>query len=443
MKNKACEGTPSEISAPSLFESPAYKRSRKAYLLECLFEYFVSMIVSGVFLAKLLTSIGMSDAMTGIISSFVSLAFVIQFLSVFVAQRIINTKRFVMIFYMASRLLFMLLYLVPFLPFAAKYKQVVTIVCILLAYFGYYFVSTMLYKWCNSFVDPNHRARYSAGKEKISLLSGMVVSLALGYAMDAFEASDNLYGGFLFAAIAILIFAICDFICLLLIKGEIRTPIDKEQTPSIREVFQNTLCNRGFVNVVILTVLYNAAVYTVNGFMGTYYIRELAFTVAQVQLLTTAGNLLRFFVSGSFGKYSDKRSFARGVELALIILSIGVASVIFSTPATRLLVIAYILLYSVSMAGLNQNLMNITYSYVDSRYFVQASALKNSIGGLCGFGASLLASRLLAFVQKNGNMLFGLHVYGQQVLAVISALLFVAAILFTHLVIDKQRVMKQ
>ena len=301
----------------------------------------------------------------------------------------------------------------------------------------------MLYKWCNSFVDPNHRARYSAGKEKISLLSGMVVSLALGYAMDAFEASDNLYGGFLFAAIAILIFAICDFICLLLIKGEIRTPIDKEQTPSIREVFQNTLCNRGFVNVVILTVLYNAAVYTVNGFMGTYYIRELAFTVAQVQLLTTAGNLLRFFVSGSFGKYSDKRSFARGVELALIILSIGVASVIFSTPATRLLVIAYILLYSVSMAGLNQNLMNITYSYVDSRYFVQASALKNSIGGLCGFGASLLASRLLAFVQKNGNMLFGLHVYGQQVLAVISALLFVAAILFTHLVIDKQRVMKQ
>ncbi|MBO7341799.1 MAG: MFS transporter, partial [Clostridia bacterium] len=435
--------TPMPAQTPSPFDTPAYRRSRRAYVAECLFEYFVSMIVGGVFLAKLLTSIGMSDAMTGIISSFVSLAFVIQLFSVFVEQRVVNTKRFAMIFYMASRLLFCSLYLIPFLPFAAGHKQVLTVVCILLAYFGYYFVSTILYKWCYSFVAPDHRARYSANKERISLLSGIVVSLGLGYVIDAFDAADNLSGGFFFAAIAIFSFAVCDLVCLLLIQKENVAPRTKENTPGIKDVFRHTLCNRGFVCVLILSALYNTALLTTSSFMGTYYISELAYTVAQVQILTTVGHLLRFFVSSAFGKYSDKRSFAKGVELALIILTVGVASVVFSTPETRLLVIVFLLLYNVALAGINQNMMNIIYSYVDSRYFVQASALKNSVGGLCGFGATLLASRLLSFVQANGNTFLGLHVYGQQVLATISCLLFVVTILFTRLVIGKQHVMKQ
>ena len=95
------------------------------------------------------------------------------------------------------------------------------------------------------------------------------------------------------------------------------------------------------------------------------------------------------------------------------------------------------------MAGSNQNMLSITYSYVDNRYFVQASAIKNSIGGLFGFGASLLASRLLNYIQNNGNMLFGIPVYGQQVLSAISLVFLLIAIVFTHTVIGKQPVMKQ
>ena len=43
------------------FESTAYKRSRWAYTFECAFEYFVSLLVAGAFLAKILTDIGMTD----------------------------------------------------------------------------------------------------------------------------------------------------------------------------------------------------------------------------------------------------------------------------------------------------------------------------------------------------------------------------------------------
>jgi len=86
---------------------------------------------------------------------------------------------------------------------------------------------------------------------------------------------------------------------------------------------------------------------------------------------------------------------------------------------------------------------SILYSYVDSKYFVQASAIKSSVGGLCHFGAALLAGQLLTYIQKNGNMLFGIHIYGQQVLATISILFMVAAIVITHFVVSKQKRMVQ
>ena len=55
--------------ADPCFADPAYRRSRKAYTIECAFEYFVTILVGDAFLAKLLSAIGLSDAFIGIISS--------------------------------------------------------------------------------------------------------------------------------------------------------------------------------------------------------------------------------------------------------------------------------------------------------------------------------------------------------------------------------------
>ena len=80
-----------------------------------------------------------------------------------------------------------------------------------------------------------------------------------------------------------------------------------------------------------------------------------------------------------------------------------------------------------------------TYNYVEAEYFVEASAIKNSIGGICGFVSSILAGKLLEYVQSNGNSIFGIHIYGQQLLALISTLIIFSAILFTHFVVKKQK----
>ena len=178
-----------------MYDSPEYKRSRTAYKWECTFEYFIAILVGDAFLAKLLTDIGFSEAETGVISSLITLAFLFQLVSVFVVRKITNTKIFAILFHTTSQIFFMSLYVVPFLPFVAPFKKPLVVICILLAYFGNYMVSTVIFRWGNSYVDPKKRAGFTAGKEIISLITGMIVSFGAGYIMQRFEEAGNLTKG--------------------------------------------------------------------------------------------------------------------------------------------------------------------------------------------------------------------------------------------------------
>ena len=59
----------------SIFESKDYRISRGMYTAQCMFEYFISIMAADAFLAKLLKDIGLSDALTGVLSSLISVTF--------------------------------------------------------------------------------------------------------------------------------------------------------------------------------------------------------------------------------------------------------------------------------------------------------------------------------------------------------------------------------
>ena len=407
-----------ETTEADIYGSSGYRRSRSAYVLECAFEYFVALTVTDAFLAKLLKSIGASDALCGIISSFISLAMLFQLLSLFIVNKITNTKKTAVVIHTCSQLLFTALYLIPFLPFADAYKQPIFILCMLLAYLGNYIITSVIFKWGMSFVDPGRRARYSAAKEMTSLASGIAVSLLLGAVIDKFDSAGNVYGGFLFTAICMAIFSLCDFVCLMLMKND-KAPAAADREPLL-PVLRHVFSNRPFVRTIVIHCLFNVALYTTYGFLGTYKQEELAYTIVQIQIINIIGVAGRFIASRPFGKYSDKHSYYYGIMLGLAILAAGFAVNIFTAPGTRFLIILFTLLYNVSSAGTRQNLLNITYSYVPEKYFVQATVIKSSIAGVAGFLATLASGKLLSAVQRGGNSVAGVTVYSQQLQSAIS-----------------------
>ena len=424
------------------FQSPEYRRSRAAYMTQCTVYYFVTLLVTDAFLAKLLGSIGIKDSLIGIISSFISMSFVIQLLAIFIVRLEISTKKLVILSDTIGIFFFMLLYLIPFIPISAQLKTVLVILSVVCAYAGNYLISSICYKWGNSFVDSTKRASYSATKEMISLVSGMVFTAVIGYVIDRFEGLGNLNGAFLFIAASLLILNICNISCYLLIGKERESDKAAEDLP-ITVVLKDIMANRDFRNLVILTILWNMAMYFTVGFMGTFKTNDLMMSVFSVQVINMAANFARMLISKPMGRYSDKHSYAKGFKLGLYMAAAAFFINMFTTRSTWFLVVIYSILYSCCFAGTNQNSYNMTYSYVDSRYITQAMAIKNSIGGICGFGASILAGKLLGYIQANDNRIFGVQIYAQQLLSAVSFVLVFIAIIFIKKVIEKQKVMIQ
>ena len=427
---------------PNVYSSKAIVRSKWSYIFECMFEYFVALLVSGVYLANLLKYMGISDAVIGIISSLISFAFLFQLFSIFAVKHIVNVKRASIIFHFASQLFFMSLFLLPFLPFATEYKTVIVIACVLVAYFGNYLVTSVIFKWGSSFVDPHKRASFGATKEMISLISGVVFTLVIGFAIDHFSESGNIEGGFIFIAVGILICSLFDLSCLLIMKKP-KEEKKEDRSEPISVVLKNLFSNKSFVCLLVMGALLYIAMYSINGFMGTYEIGELGFTVGQAQIIVTAGALFRFAVSKPLGKFSDKTSHATGFLLGVSLLALSLFLNIFTTPSTKWMVYVYSMLYNGSAAAIHQNFLFISFDYIEDKYFVQATSIKSAVSGVAGFIASLVGAAILNHVQSNGNSLFGINMYAQQLLSAIAFAVTLILILFICIIFKKQKKMRE
>ena len=419
-----------------VYESKEYVRSRTSYILQASFEYCTSVLVADVFLAKLLTEIGMSDATIGIISSLISVSFLFQLAALRFAQCIRNIKKTVILFDTVSQLFFIAIYFVPFLGLSLIQKTVFVCSCLLIAYLLKYMTSTVFFKWANGFVMPSRRGAFSANKEIVSLIVGMILTFAVGNLVDCLEFQGKLKTSFVIIAMIMLALNLCNFCCLIAMKEP--SPAAEEQTVKPREIWENTLGNLHFRNLVILTSLWAAAYYLTMGFMGTFKTSDLMLSVGAVQIINIVGNLSRIGLSKWFGKFSDKTSYANGFCLALALFASAYFFNLFATPQNWWCVVVFTILQCISMAGINQNKGNMCYNYVSEKYIVHAMSIQNCVSGVVGFFASMLGSTILGFVQKNGNELFGLKIYGQQLLSGISLGIVCIAIVFTKKVVMTQ-----
>ena len=201
-----------------LFDSPSYKRSRVAYHIQCVTEYLVTLLVADAFLAKLLKQIGLSDSTIGIVSSLMSLAFLVQLGTIFLMQHISNVKKAVILIDITSMLCFMFTYFLPFLPVFAAGKTILVFVTIGGGFLFKYLQLNLYYKWGNSFVRPEGRGQFSPRNEAISLGVGVLFTLVMGNLVDHYERAGRLETSFLIIACVIAALAVIDLCMLLMIK---------------------------------------------------------------------------------------------------------------------------------------------------------------------------------------------------------------------------------
>ena len=184
------------------------------YILEAGFEYLIAILVAGTFLAKITTSLGISDNLTGIISSIISLGQIFQLGSLLIKRP--KVKGLVIILSVINQLLFLFLYIIPFFEFSCEIKTLIFITAIISAYLIYNVAHPKKINWFMSLIEDSKRGSFTGLKEAVSLLMGMVFTLLMGAVIDIFEAKGEIKTAFLITAITICVLTVLHTLTMLL-----------------------------------------------------------------------------------------------------------------------------------------------------------------------------------------------------------------------------------
>ncbi len=405
------------------------------YIFEALFEYLISLLVTGSYLATLTKEFNFSDSLTGILSSVVSLGCLFQIMSI--SFRIPKVKGFVITMSIINQLLFMLLYIIPLIGFGKQIKTVLFVLFIILAYIIYNFAHPKKISWLMSLVDDKHRGSFTANKEIISLVCGMLFSFITGAVLDHFELLGKIKIAFFIAAAIIFVLLIMHTFSLVF---AFEKPINKSEDNSINQSIKNIVKNKNILKVTMVYIFYNIAHYVAVPFYGTYQINELGFNLKTVSLLVILGSVSRIVLSKFWGNFADKKSFALMIEKCFIILGISYACMIAAVPSNGLIMLAlYYVLNGIAMGGINNALINLIFDYSPYEIRSDALAISQAVAGMVGFLATISISPLITHIQQNGNGIFGISLFAQQAVSAIGLIFIIIAIAYVRIVLIKNK----
>lgn len=403
-------------------------RSKIAYHFEAAVEYLISILVTGAFLTALLNEIGVSDAISGTISSLTTFACMVQMASLFIKRNGRQLKRWVSLLHLLNQFLFAILYLFPSLKLSQTTKALLMVGIYTAGLFISQLVTPYKLAWLMSLVEPKTRGKFTAVKEMISLLFGMFFSLIMGMVVDHFQAAGRIQEAFMICNIVLVILALVHFLLLILCDPP---ETDKIKETNFKENIHYLYKNKKFHKILLVSSLFQCTQIVIP-FYGVYQLNVLGFSLTYVSVLTIFQSLTRMTVSLPLGKYADHTSWSKTLYLGFLMQGAAFFINFFTIPSNgHILFFIYSMLYGASMAALNSSLMNIVFEYVDPTISAAALGIENAIGGVTGFCASLIGGIVISHMQNLGNQLFGHTIYAQQLLSIFACIACITGAVYT------------
>lgn len=409
-------------------KADVYAKSRFWIIVEAALEYFIAIVTTGAYLARITKELGFSDSLTGILSAFVSLGCIFQLGSGIVFRGAKRVKPRAILFQLINEFLFVFVYLAPVAAFSKGVKAAVFLVSFFLSYLLYNLIRSEKTNWQLSLIDSGKRGVFTANKEIVSLIGGMIFTFAMGSVIDNMELSGNKEGAFLFCALTIFVLTVLHGVSLILIRE--KNAGQAQTAKGFREML-SVARDRRILKALTVGVLWNVAYYCSTPFYGAYQINDLAFSMQFISVISIVYSITRAVISPFMGKYADRHSFSRMVFMCFMIAGGGFLVNMFTRPENgKVLYIVYTVFSAVSMAGINSSIVNLIYDFAPTEKRSQAIALNYALSGVVGFLTTCAVSPLVSKIQAMGNTVFGLNVYPAQVVSGISVVVILGLIAY-------------
>lgn len=400
-----------------------FRRGRRLVIVEAAVEYFISLCVTSTFLTAILTEMDVSASLQGIISAITSLACSVQLVAVFGVKKTYPCRRWVSILNLVNQLLFAVLYCVPSIKVSGGVKIAVFIGLLTAAYACQHYLTPSRVNWQMSLVEDNRRGIFTAKKEIVSLIGGMIFSQIAGILLDYFKAKGDMQTCFILFGVTVTVLSLLHLFVML----STPEPAPRETVPpkSFREILGAVFGNADLRRVIIFDVMFGIANISLH-FSSVYLVQTMGFSYTYITAVSIAHAACRAIVSPRLGKMADQKSWAYMLRICMVVLAVGYVVFAISSPVNALyLYPVFSLCYAFSLGGSNAARTNLCLDYVkreDRRYIL---GIKDAIRGMIDFSVTILASLLVSYVEKKGNQLFGFTVYPQQILFAISAIMLI------------------
>ena len=325
----------------------------------------------------------------------------------------------------------MLLYLVPFLDAGQQVNSAIFIVVMLVAYILSNAIIPIRVNWFYSLVDPHQRGVFSSKTQIVSLITGMLFTFGMGTLVDHFRENGQIETAFVLCAVTIFISSVAYALMVLF-----SVPPAPEHASNSRRDILSVFKSKNALKITLLYCIWRVATYVSIPFYGTYQIKELGFSLQFVSILGIIHSLCQACVSTPWGRFADNKGFSIMMRICLVIAAIAFGVNVFTVPENGVVMYTlYFTIYAIAVGGISLCQTNLVFEMVEPELRSNAVALNSAISGLVGFLVTLVVSPLVDYIQQNGNQLFGLHVYAQQVVSFIACIFTVLCILYITFVI--------
>lgn len=398
------------------------------YIFQADFEYLINLLINGAFLATLTTEMGISDSLTGIIGAFASLGRLFQMFSVFLRHG--SVKRFVLFLSIANQTLFTLLYIIP-IGTSSPLKITIFVFCMFTALLIYNIAHPQKTDWFMSTVPYEKRGRFTANKEIVSLVSGILFNFAMSALIDRYKSNGDMKTAFLLCAVTIAVLSVLHTLTLIFTQDKPAFAKNDTSKP-----YYMILCNKRVIKIAAVAGFWYVSYYSTTSFYATYQIKELGLSLTFISAVTIVSFIARILISRFWGIYADRHSFAKVLCLCFFVAAIGHLSMTFAVAENGKLIFPfYLVCTAIAQGGIGSALLNICYDYISVNERSGALAVSEAVGGSFGFLSTFFMSILVQRIQADGNRFLGLDVFAQQVTSFIAFIIEIAAIIYVVFII--------
>ena len=375
-------------------------------------------LVSGAFLTGFALMLGLRDFHLGLIGALPAFANIPGVFRAWLSERIGSRKTITLIGAVLSRLLWLPMLTLAFLPLETGTRVWLFIALFAASAFAGGFAGNAWLSWMSDLVPATLRGRYWGHRNRVINLVSIVVMLLGGWAIDFFRGHGAERTGYAVIFLIACVFAVLAAIAL---RRQYEPPMKSVGTASFLANLRKPLRNPEYMLVIKAFAVFQFFIGVVAPFIAAYMLEYLHLSFTMISVLAIYGLVIGLFFNPFWGQIMDKAGVRSVLLINLALIGLlpfaWILSLSFGLPC----IFVVFTITGIGWSGFNLAAFNLPFSYSPPEgrtYYLAVLNISNGALLFCG----ALVGGVLAQTLRGLELHIGpLHIIHYHLLMVISA----------------------